>query len=149
MLIAALSVIAPTWKPSKHTSTVDGINELQPVDTIESYRAMRTNTLQLHTAMMDESHEHYSERSQTQNGASCVTVFMQKQNEALLLEIRNLGGGQRGLPGRGQEGTSANLAMFCFLMWVLVKQVFSVLKFYQAYTYTCTFLYVFYFLLKS
>lgn len=149
MFIAALSVIAPTWKPSKHMSTVDWINKLQPVDTIESSRAMRSNSLQLHTAMMDESHEHYSERSQTQNGASCVTVFMWKQNEALLLEIRNLGGVQGGCLEGGRRGL---LQIWqCSVSWCgfRLNRCSQFLNFTKLYTYTCTFLYVFYFLLKS
>lgn len=65
MLIAALSVIAPNWKASKHTSTVEWINTLQYIHTTECYRAMRMNTQQPHTAVMDESHRHNSEWGKT------------------------------------------------------------------------------------
>lgn len=61
MLIAALSVIAPNWKPSKHTSTVEWINKLQYIHTTERYGAMRTHMRQPHTAIMDGSQEHHSE----------------------------------------------------------------------------------------
>lgn len=88
MLIAALSVIAPNWKPSKHTSTVEWINKLQYIHTTERYGAMRTHMRQPHTAIMDGSQEHHSEwgKKDTKLCTLCNCIYVKAE---LISAVRN------------------------------------------------------------
>ena len=102
MFITALFIIAKKWKQSKCPSTVEQVNKMCFLHTVEYYSAMKRGERPMHaTIWMDFEKCMLSKRSQTRTSAYCMCLCIWKVQSRQV--CRHKTSGCQGLGSKNRE----------------------------------------------